>query len=70
MTRILLRDFSDNMDYDEATQIVSIVRGLWQSAQGVETATNGIQSEVGDCLNRLTNNDLRRILVEFDTIGS
>ena len=50
MTRILLRDFSDSMDYGEATQIVSIVGRLWQSAQGVETTTDGIRSEVGESL--------------------
>ena len=67
MTRILLRDFNDSMDYDEATQIVSIVGRLWQSAQGVETTRNGIRSEVGDRLDRLNNSDLRQILREFDT---
>ena len=67
MTRILLRDFNDNMDYDEATQIVSIVGRLWQSAQGVETTINEIRSEVGDRLDSLNNSDLRQILREFDT---
>ena len=67
MTRILLRDFSDSMDYGEATQIVSIVGRLWQSAQGVETTTDGIRSEVGDRLDRINNSDLSQILREFDT---
>ena len=67
MTRILLRDFNDSIAYDEATQIVSIVGRLWQSAQGIETTINGIRSEVGARLGRLNNSDLIQILREFDT---
>ena len=66
MAGILLGHFDDNMDHNEAKRIVSIVGGLWQSARGVRTARNGIRSEVSNCLDRLSNDDLKQILRKFD----
>ena len=54
------------MDHNEAKRIVSIVGELWKSARGAKTATDGIRFEVGDCLKRLSNDDLKQILRGFD----
>ena len=62
----LLRHFDDSMDHNEAKRVVSIIAGLWQSARGAKTAMDGIRSKVSDCLNRLSNDDLKQILREFD----
>ena len=66
----LLRHFDDNMDHNEAKRIVSIVGELWKSARGAKTATDGIRFEVGDCLKRLSNDDLKQILRGFDKVLS
>ena len=66
MVGILLRHFDDSMDHNEATRIVSIVGKLWQTARGVKSTTDGIRTEVSNVLKRLSNNDLRNKLREFD----
>ena len=65
MAHILLRNIDDNTDFEEARRIVSIVGRLWRSAQGVDNVTNRIRTAVGDCLDRLANNELKKILRGF-----